>query len=174
MSALSFRKTKLIALSGLLAAMTFVVTMIHVPTGNGYTHAGDGVIYLAACILPTPYAVVASAIGGLMADGLSGMAIWIPATIIIKALTALFFSCKTEKIVCLRNIIGIVPSLVICVLGYALYESIFIVGGFSMAVFGTALVQLPSYLVQIGASTVLYVSVGLVLDRMNFKTKFLK
>ena len=174
MSTLSFKKTKLIALSGLLAAMTFVITMIHVPTGNGYTHAGDGVIYLAACILPTPYAVVSSAVGGLLADGLSGAAIWIPATIIIKALTALFFSPNTSKIVCPRNVMAIIPSLIICVLGYTVYEGVFILGGLSWAIIGSAFVQLPSYIVQIIASSVLYISIGLVLDKMNFKEKYLK
>ncbi len=167
------KKTKYIALSGLLAAMTFIVTMIHVPTGNGYTHAGDGIIYLAACILPMPYAIAASAIGGALADGLSGMAIWIPATVIIKVLTAVCFSCKTEKIVCIRNILGIIPSLILCLFGYSLYEGLFILDGFSLAIFGAALTQLPSYLAQIVASTILYVVVGLVLDKMNFKSKFL-
>lgn len=174
MSTLSFRKTKIMAFTGLLAAMTFVVTMIHVPTGNGYTHAGDGIIYLAACILPAPYAVAASAIGGLLADGLSGAAVWIPATIVIKAMTALCFSCKTKKIVCLRNILAIIPSLIICVLGYSIYEGIFILGGLSWAIIGNAFLQLPSYLVQIIASSILYVAIGLVLDKMDFKNKFLR
>jgi len=173
MSVMAIKKTKYMALSGLLAAMTFVVTMIHVPTGNGYTHAGDGVIYLAASILPMPYAVAASAIGGLMADGLSGAAIWIPATIIIKAVTALFFSSKTEKIVCTRNIIGIIPSFIICVLGYSIYEAIFILGDFSWAVFGAAMTQLPSYIVQIAASSILYITVGLILDKMKLKSRYL-
>lgn len=168
------KKTKLLSISGLLAAMIFIVTLIHVPTGNGYTHAGDGVIYLAACILPTPYAIAASAIGGALADGLSGAAIWIPATVIIKALTAMCFSCKTEKIICVRNILGIIPSLILCVFGYSLYEGMFIIGGFSLAIFGTALVQLPSYLVQIIASAILYISVGLVIDKVQIKAKLLK
>lgn len=138
-------KTKLIALSGLFAALIFILTMIHIPTGNGYTHAGDGLIYLAACILPAPYAVAASIIGGMLADGLSGAAIWIPATIVIKALTALCFSNKTEKIICLRNILGIIPSLVLCVVGYSLYEGVFMTGGFSWAALGAAFVQTPAY-----------------------------
>lgn len=168
------KKTKLIALSGLLAAMTFIVTLIHVPTGNGYTHAGDGIIYLAACILPTPYAVVSSAIGGLLADGLSGAAIWIPATVVIKALTALCFSSKTKKIVTVRNILAIIPAFILCFLGYGLYEAIFILGGFSWTVFMAAMTQIWSYAIQVIASSILYIAVGLVLDKTDFKNKFLK
>ena len=75
-------KLKRIVLTGLFSALIFVFTAyIHVPTGAGYTHAGDGLIYLAACILPTPYAVAAGVVGGALADGLSGYPIWIPATV---------------------------------------------------------------------------------------------
>lgn len=168
------KKTKLMALSGLLSAMIFIVTLIHVPTGNGYTHAGDGIIYLAACILPTPYAVVSSAIGGLLADGLSGAAIWIPATVVIKALTALCFSNKTKKIVSLRNILAIIPSLIFCLFGYSLYEAIFILGDFSWSIFMAAMTQIWSYIAQVVVSTILYIAVGLVLDKTDFKSKFLK
>ena len=93
-------KIKKMVLTSLFSALIFVFTAyIHVPTGAGYTHAGDGLIYLAACILPTPYAVAAGVIGGGLADGLSGFPIWIPATIVIKAITALFFTNKSDKII---------------------------------------------------------------------------
>ena len=168
------KKTKLIALSGLLSAMIFIVTLIHIPTGNGYTHAGDGVIYLTACILPAPYAVVSSAIGGLLADGLSGAAVWIPATIVIKSLTALCFSSKSKKIISVRNVLGIIPSFVLCFLGYSLYEAVFILNGFSWSVFLVALSQIWAYTIQVAASSALFIAVGLVLDKTDFKNKFLK
>lgn len=165
-------KIKLITLAGVFAAIIFVVTLIHVPTGQGYTHAGDGVIYLASCLLPTPYAVAASAIGGALADGLSGAAIWMPATIIIKMVTALFFTSNSEKIVTLRNILGIIPSLAVCVLGYSLYEAQFILGGISAATLSVSFAQIPAYCVQVGVSTALYVIVGIVFDRIGLKKHF--
>ena len=86
-------KLRLLVTTGLFAALIYVFTAyLHIPSGAGYTHAGDGLIYLAACILPTPYAAAAGAIGGALADGLSGYAMWMPATIVIKAVTAIFFS----------------------------------------------------------------------------------
>ena len=167
----SNQKIKLIALTGVFAALVYVVTMIHIPTGNGYTHAGDGVIYLAACLLPTPYAVAASAIGGALADGLSGFAEWLPATLIIKAITALFFSNRTHKVVCVRNILGVIPSLLLCVIGYSLYEAVFILGNLSWSTIVVAFTQFPAYSIQVAASTVLYIAIGTVIDKAGLKSK---
>ena len=165
-------KMRRITVTGVFAALIYVFTAyLHIPTGNGYTHAGDGLIYLAACLLPTPYAVAAAAIGGGLADGLSGFPIWIPATVIIKACTSLFFSSKTEKILSPRNILAIIPSALICVVGYSVYESIFIAGGFSTAAIIAAFTQTPSYLIQIAASSILFIAVAIPLDRSKIKGK---
>lgn len=65
-------KTKLMVLSALLAAMIFlsVAYLFHIPVGAnaGYVHLGDAFIYLAAVLLPRPYAFAASAIGAGFAD----------------------------------------------------------------------------------------------------------
>lgn len=164
------QKIRRMAVSGLFAALIYVFTAyLHIPTGAGYTHAGDGLIYLAACILPTPYAVAAGAIGGALADGLTGFLVWMPATIIIKSVTALFFSNKGEKILTLRNILGIIPSLILCVVGYSLYEGIVMAKGFSAAAVIAAFGQTPAYCIQVAASSVLYIAVALALDKVRFK-----
>ncbi len=169
----SNNKIKLLTLTGVFAALIFVVTMIHIPTGNGFTHAGDGVIYLSACLLPAPYAVAASAIGGALADGISGFPIWIPGTVVIKALTALFFTNKTYKTVNLRNILGILPSLLVCVIGYSFYEAVFILGQLSWSTVTAAFTQLPSYAVQICSSAVLYIAVGTFIDKTGLKKRLI-
>ncbi|SHM75171.1 TIGR04002 family protein [Ruminococcus flavefaciens] len=167
-------KIKKMVLTSLFSALIFVFTAyIHVPTGAGYTHAGDGLIYLAASILPTPYAVAAGIIGGALADGLSGFPVWIPATIVIKALTALFFTNKSDKIITKRNLLGIVPSLVLCIVGYRLYEGVVITKGFSAAAVIAAFGQTPASCVQVVASTVLYIVTGLALDRAGIKKSHL-
>ncbi len=171
---MKYEKTRLVALSGLLSTMIFIVTLIHIPTGNGYTHAGDGIIYLAASILPTPYAIISAAIGGLLADGLSGGAIWIPATIIIKSLTATCFSCKSEKIINLRNCLAIIPSFILCFIGYGVYEIVFILGEFSRAAYVIVITQIWSYMAQVIISAVLYYVIGTVLDKSDFKNKYFK
>ncbi len=166
-------KIRRLTAAGLFAALIYVFTAyLHIPTGAGYTHAGDGLIYLAACILPLPYAAAAGAIGGALADGLTGFAVWMPATVIIKSATVLFFSNKGEKILTLRNIMGIIPSLILCVVGYSLYEGVVMARGFSAAAISAAFAQTPAYCIQVAASTVLFIAVGLGLDKMHLKKMF--
>lgn len=166
----SERKLRLITLTGLFAAVIYIITaFIHIPTGLGYTHPGDGIIYLAASVLPTPYAVAASAIGGALADGLSGFVIWMPATIVIKAVTALFFSSKQERIVCTRNIVAIIPSLVLCVAGYSLYEGTVMTRNISFAAIAAAFGQTPFYCLQVAISSAVYILLGAALDKIKIK-----
>ena len=165
-------KIKRIVLTGLFSALIFVFTAyIHVPTGAGYTHAGDGFIYLAACMLPTPYAVASGMIGGALADGLTGFPVWIPATIVIKAITALFFTNKTEKILALRNVLGIIPSLAVCIVGYSLYEGTVMAGGFNKAAIIAAFGQTPFYAIQVAASSVLFIATAAAFDKAGLKKR---
>ncbi len=169
----SSEKVRLLVVTGLFASLVYVFTAyLHIPSGAGYTHAGDGIIYIAACILPAPYAAAAGAIGGALADGLSGYAVWIPATIVIKAVTALFFTRKTEKILTLRNMCGIVPSLIVCITGYSLYEGTVMTKGFSLAAILAALQQIPSYCIQVLASSLLFIITAAALDKTDIKKKF--
>ncbi len=171
----SLAKIRKLTASGVFAALIYVFTAyLHIPTGAGYTHAGDGLIYLAACILPTPYAMAAGAIGGALADGLSGFFVWLPSTVIIKAVTTLFFSSKGEKILTLRNIFGIIPSGILCIVGYSLYEGTVMAGELSWAAITAAFTQTPAYCIQIGASAVLFIIVALLLDKIGFKKMFNK
>lgn len=77
--------------AALIAVMTAYIKF-NTGINDGYLHFGDSMIYLAACILPLPYAMAAAAIGGFCADILAGAAAWAPFTAIIKALNALPFA----------------------------------------------------------------------------------
>lgn len=161
---------KRLVLTGLFAALIYLFTSIlKIPTGNGYTHAGDGIIFLAASILPMPYAMAAGAIGGALADGLTGFYIWMPATIIIKAVTATFFTSKKETIINARNIIALIPSLILCVVGYGLYEGTIMAGKLSWQAIAVAFAQTPFYCLQIAVSTVLYIIIGISFDKIKLK-----
>lgn len=162
------KSIKLLTLSGLFAAIIFVLTAyVHIPSHNGYTHIGDAFIYLAATILPMPYAICASAIGAMFADVLSGYAIWAPATIIIKILVALLFTSKNEKIVCKRNILGIFFAAIITFVGYYLYEAIFISN------FAVALLGLVGYLTQSVLSGIVFIISAKAFDKLNIRSKLL-
>ena len=82
------------------------------------------------------------------------------------------FSNKKEKILTLRNILAVIPSGILCIVGYSFYEGTVMAGEFSMGALTAAFTQTPSYLVQIGTSAALFVAVSLLLDRIEFKKKF--
>lgn len=94
-------KLLLLVLSALFAAMITVMTafLFHIPIGvnGGYLHFGDALIYLAASMLPTPYACIAAAVGAGLADIVSGAPIWAPFTLVIKACIALLLPLKKKS-----------------------------------------------------------------------------
>ena len=160
---------RLMCISGIFAALVFVVTAyLHIPTYNGYVHVGDGFIFLAACILPMPYAVAVGAIGALLADVLTGYAVWAPGSIIIKDLTAMLFSYKAKKIISARNTFMLIPATAICVGGYYLYE-VLIYGSFVGALAG-----IPGSLIQSVASSIVFIFAGFAMDKTNFRKKIFR
>lgn len=159
-------KIRLMCITGVFVALVFVVTAyLHIPTNNGYIHIGDGFIYLAASLLPWPYAVFVGAGGALLADVLTGFAVWAPGSVVIKAVTALLFSSKGKRIITLRNALALLPATVICAGGYYLYEALI------YSNFISPLAGIPANLTQSVASAVLFVVTGLVIDRTNVRQR---
>ena len=155
-------------ISGIFSALVFVVTAyLHIPTYNGYVHCGDGFIFIAACLLPTPYAVVVGALGAMLADVLTGFAIWAPGSMVIKGLLALLFTCKSKRIVTARNLTMLLPAALVSAGGYYLYEAL--ITGSLLA----SLAGIPGSLVQAAASSVVFVAVGLAMDKYNLKKRLL-
>ena len=151
-------------LTALFAAMIYVITaFVKIPTHQGYIHVGDGIIYIAAAILPAPYAMAAGAIGGGLSDYLSGYAVWVLPTVLIKASQAALFTSRKKNIVNKRNITAVIFSAVVCIAGY------YLAGGIMYGDFGAALADVPTNFIQSAASATLFVFLGVVLDRMDFK-----
>ena len=160
------KHTRLMCIAGVFTALVFVVTAyLHIPTNNGYIHVGDGLIYLAACILPWHYAMAVGAGGALLADCLTGFAIWAPGSVVIKAVTALLFTNKGKKMMGLRNWLALIPAAIICAGGYYLYESLI------YSNFVAPLAGIPASLTQSVTSSILFVAVGLTIDKLNYKSK---
>ena len=160
--------TKLICITGIFSALVFVITAyLHIPTYNGYVHCGDGFIILAACILPMPYAVTVGVLGAMLADVLTGYAIWAPGSMVIKGLIALIFSCKAKKIITARNLLMLLPAALISAAGYYFYE-VLITGSFAVALTG-----IPASLVQAVASSIVFVLAGRPMDKYNLKKRML-
>ena len=149
--------------------MVFVITAyLHIPTYNGYVHCGDGFIFIAACMLPMPYSIVVGVLGAMLADLLTGYAIWAPGSMIIKGLLALLFTCKSNKIITKRNLIMLLPAALISAAGYYLYEAL-ITGSFIASLAG-----IPGSFVQALASSIAYVVMGMAMDRYDVKKKLME
>lgn len=159
------RLTVTAVLAALIAVMTAYICHIPVGMNGGYVHLGDSLIYLAAALLPMPYACAAGAIGGGIADLLTAP-VWAPATVIIKMLICLPFSSKGNKIVTGRNVIALFLAFVISGTGYYLAEGIMF--GFKAAFFAS----ISGSVVQSGGSAVVFVIIGTALDRLGFKKRF--
>ena len=156
-------------ISGIFSALVFVVTAyLHIPTYNGYVHCGDGIIFLAACMLPLPYSVIIGALGAMLADLLTGFAIWAPGSMVIKGLMALLFCCKTSRIITKRNLLMLLPAALISIAGYYVYEGI-ITGSFVAALAG-----IPGSAVQAVASSIVFVVAGIAMDKYNIKKRMLE
>lgn len=159
-------KLRYITLAGLFAALIalFTAYILHIPAGpNGYIHLGDALIYLAAALLPAPYAMAAGAIGGGLADLLTAP-MWAPATIIIKILIVIPFTSKHNKLLAKRNLIAPVIAMLITITGY--YFAELILYGKETAF----LVSVTSNSIQgLGSAAVFYI-LGAALDKTGIKT----
>ncbi len=163
-------KVRNLTMTGIMAALITIMTayVFHIPIGvnGGYIHFGDCLIYLAAVLLPTPYALAAAAIGGGLADLLTAP-MWAPATIIIKMLITIPFTNRAKKIVTAQNVIATIVAALISNIGYFLAEYV-IFGTWS-----TLLVSMLQLLIQSFGSAVFFIAFGFALDKVHVKTKFL-
>lgn len=161
-------KIKTLVTASLIAALiTLSILIFRIPTAfnKGYIHIGDVFVYIGATLLPWNYAFFAAAIGGGLADLLSGGVIWIIPTIIIKGVTTLFFTSKGKNIINKRNKIAIFLSAIFGVSLYYLYGAL-ITGNFI-----APLVSLGIEIVQPIVSGVIFIIIGKALDKINFKSK---
>ena len=151
----------------MLAALVCVATMlIKIPSPlKGYINLGDGIVLLAAWILPLPYGMAAAGLGSALADLFSGYVVYAPATFIIKALMAVvaysFYKlfAKKTKSTGSRILSGILAELVM-ILGYLLFEGI-------LYGFVSSLVNIPANAVQAVASIIIGVVLITVFEKQN-------
>ena len=162
-------KTKKITLTGIMAAQITVMTayFFHIPVGmnGGYIHFGDALIFLSATLLPCPYAMVAAAIGGGLADLLTAP-MWIPVTVVVKMLLVPAFDYKAPKIITMRNMVALLLGYFISFFGYFLGEYL---------IFGTwavLLVSMFNNFIQFVGSAVVFLVLGTVFDKAGIKVRF--
>lgn len=167
---------KLISLTAMFAAVVTITTaFIKIGDGSGYTHPGDSMVYLSATILPGPYGIIASSIGGFFADLLAGYPQWAFITAIIKALNAVpFVICrhflkklgKDNKIINIPVLLMIIPTTLVTVFGYFLGNILLISWEYAVA-------GLLTWYIQPGVGAILFVALGIALDAIGFKQKII-
>ena len=166
-----------IVIAAMFAAMVAVMTafvQIKTPTG-GYVHLGDSMIYLAASFLPLPYAVAAAAIGGGLADIFTGYADVAVYTVIIKAVNAVFFSSKSEKLLTKRNALMTIPSGLVTVIGYSISKLIrqLLAGDSMQSAVANALWKMPENSIQAVASAIIFILIAAAFDKADIKKRML-
>ena len=147
--------------SALFASVIFVSTSyLKVPLPiMGYVHLGDGLIFLSATLLPLPYAICAAAIGASLADLMAGYTQYIFATFILKALTALCFTSRRGRSVVTRNILALIPAIIINAGGYYLFEAILYKS------FVSPLANIPFNVIQSVCGAIIFILLGMVIDK---------
>lgn len=158
-------KNKNLALSALFAALIFIVISIHIPNGlGGVVHFGDALIFIAATLLPFPYAFVVAAVGAGLFN-LVFAPIWLPFTIVIKPIMTLCFTNKTNLILgTKRNIAAPFAGAAINIVLY--FGANWILFGHS-----TAIAALTSLSIQGIGSVVFFFVIAFALDRAKIKER---
>ena len=88
---MSDKKVQKLVVSALMAALTYVATMVvQIPSPmNGYGNLGDCFVLLSGWLLGPWYGGAAAGIGSMLTDLLNGYAHYAPGTLVIKALDAI-------------------------------------------------------------------------------------
>ncbi len=157
---MKMKKIRLAVLGSLFAAIICAVTLllqIPVPSTHGYINPGDCFVIIAGAVLGPVYGALAAGIGSALADFITGYAVYVPATFVIKAVmaAAVFLIARKGKKTALTVLASLVSETVMTA-GYFLYEF------FVLKFAGAALSELPMNLIQ-GAFAVI-VSVPLLIS----------
>lgn len=119
-----------LVMTALLAAMTCAATLVLVvpsPTG-GYMNLGDAVVLLGAFLLGPVGGAAAGGIGAALADLLAGYALYVPATLVIKALMALaaglLWRLARRRLPRLGLVLCGIAAETVMVAGYWLYDGL--------------------------------------------------
>lgn len=159
------KKIRKLIYAALLAALTCVATMvIQIPAPvSGYVNLGDCVVLLSAFLMGPWWGAAAAGIGSMLADLLSGFAIYAPGTLVIKALmavvAALLYRALPMKSGLLRAVIGGIAAELVMIGGYLLY------GAVLMDSFAASLAGVPGNAVQGVVGLVLGVLLAEVLKK---------
>lgn len=165
----SLNGTRALVMAGLFAALGCVATMVlqvPSPTG-GYMNLGDTVVILGAYLLGPLYGAIAGGVGPALADLLSGYTVYVPATLIIKAIMGVLAAVLYRAIG--RNWWGVIACGIVAeipmVVGYWLFDGL-LAGSLAGSAAG-----IPSNLVQAAFGIVVSTLLTLALRKSGYVRK---
>ena len=134
-----------ITMTAVITALVCVMTLvIRIPSPTkGYMNLGDCVVLFGGWLLGPLWGAVAGGIGSALADLFAGYPVYIPGTLIIKAVMAFVVALMTRKSSGLNKkhfrllfIFGAFIAEAVMISGYLLYEAFAIGTGFIPALSG--------------------------------------
>ena len=171
------KNTKKLIVSALFIALCFVATMfLAFPLPTGYANLGDCFAFSAGFILGMPWGIAAAALGSALADLISGYAIYMPATFILKGLIAVVgalcaravFKKKRKGFANILMTGGFsLAGELIMVAGYFIFEC------FALGVKEAALASVPANLGQAAVGLVASVIIVMILNKNRRLSTFI-
>ena len=159
-----------LATTGIMMAVTTVLTLIRVPIGVGYVHLGDIAVYFASFAFGPWVGLVAGGGGTALADVISGYASFAPLTLVVhgaQGFAAGWIASQQPSIS--RLALGVLAGAVIVIGGYFAGEYLIpVLGGPSQAV-----TEVPANAIQeaFGAlGAVVYLGVARAFPRLTQRT----
>ena len=97
-------------------------------------------------------------------------------TVIIKAINAVFFSSKGDKLLTKRNALMTIPSGLVTVVGYSVSKLIrqLIAGDSFHSALVNGLWKAPENAIQAAASALIFIVIAVALDRADIKKRMLR
>lgn len=141
------KKVKEMVYTSLLAALICVSTFIikiPSPVTGGYTHLGDGFIFIAVLLLGKRNGAWAGAIGAALADIIGGYSFYALPTFIIKGIMALIMGTIIERLPSMKHkwIVGAFIGSIWQVFGY------YVVGSLMVGNFISTVSEMPGNAIQ--------------------------
>ena len=159
------------ALMAALITVTNLIIHIPLPAGLGYINIGDIFVIISAVTLGPVYGALAGGTGGALSDLFLGYSVYIPATAVIKALTAiiagLIYKNNKKKTVAVSALCSAAGEIVNPVL-YFIYE--FLILGYGKA----AAANLPFNIIQAAAAVAGACALYTVLKRAKLSERISK
>lgn len=160
---MKMKRLQVLVNAALMAAIVCVATLliqIPIPATGGYVNLGDGFVILCGVLLGPVYGGLAAGIGALLTDLITGYAVYIPATLIIKGAMAVAAWFLTRRIG--RHLPGFLAAGaaggLIMTGGYFIYESLLL--GFGKAAIASLLPNLAQSAAGLLISTALLTAIN--------------